>query len=134
MDKNKLYFDIVQAFKDKQHLYYYDKKRDKVIILSKVAYDIEYGTFQLCETKLIEQDRKNFIPIRQIDDMDLFEWMDDFCYEKGNPEIILNALNGDSPIDEFYLILENNKTWEQDWNEFLESKLYKEAKKFICRL
>jgi len=134
MEQNKLYFDIVQAFKDKQHHYYYDKINDRVIILSKGDNDLEYGSFQACEMKHIEQKRQNFIPLYRFDDMDLYEWMDDFCFEKGKPEILLNALNGDSPIDKFYLLLENNKTWEQDWNEFLESKLYKEAKKFICRL
>jgi len=134
MDNSKLYFDIVQAFKDKHHQYYYDKINDRIIVLSKVANNDEYGSFQACEMKHIEQNKQNYIPLYRFDDMELFEWMDDFCFEKGNPEILVNALNTDSPIDEFYLVLENDNNLEQEWNEFLESKLYKEAKKFICRL
>ncbi len=133
MNKEKLYPQIIQAFRDKDHQYYFDKLNSRIVVLSKLAGQYEYGDFQACELKKIERNSDNFTKIYKLDSEDEFEWMDDFCAEQENSEELLEVLNSENPFEQFFAIIENNKELKSAWQEFMEAKLYKEAKKFICR-
>jgi hypothetical protein len=113
---------IKHALQDKQHNYFYDKKNNQIIVLSKIASEFKYGDFQACQAVHIERRKDDFLAIEPITVMDEFELMNEFSNECEFSAELNQALEGDNPFMEFdewitLLQLQNN------WNVFFDQKL-----------